>query len=520
MEFPLFYRELRRLARMRSMFLLRLAPCGLVLAVFAWWELFGGYLPNTPDRIGQTLAEFAFILQFGAAVLMPPILAARLIAGEKEEGTIDLLLLANVGHRDMVLAKWTSVWITSQVLVIATLPVLAFSIYMGGVHIDEVVAKGVLFSFASAAACAVGILCSAYFRRTGSALVAGLFLILGTMYVEIYVPAWLDLGYAAYGQPLHPGLAALSASADSLAWRELGKAAVISLCIAGAGLLLSSHLMARISRAANEIGTRVTIRRRRKIRPWFSGDKSGQWMLLYHAPVGISGAISWNWAWGAAAVGLAVIAAPLSIAGAFALAALAIYDLTSSLMDTDRRGIWDDVLVSVTDLDAFSKDLLSVQYRRALFYLPFFLFVGPFGVNIYLIFIGLAVLDELTATWQLIPFLLTAALLVVLAFAQLRHLVALCSETAIKTGGTRARVLGAIGFYALTMLYVVFLLGATVYGSLYLVQEMWSRSIVFSLEFFLPVIAASVVTAIYVWGAFITRKRFNRKLKQRAGARL
>ena len=133
--FPVVDRELRVLARRRSLYGSRLASAAMALAVAAFILLITrGVLPG---QIGQqmflTLANFTFVYAAFAGVWM----TSDCIAAERRSDTLGLLFLTRLRGVDVVFGKMTASSLQSAYGVLAVFPVMALPLLMGGVGLGE-----------------------------------------------------------------------------------------------------------------------------------------------------------------------------------------------------------------------------------------------------------------------------------------------------------------------------------------------------------------------------------------------
>lgn len=122
-------------------------------------------------RAGLETYIYLTVMQFMLIVLVAPALTAGSICGERERQTLDLLLCTRVGSLRIVLGKLLSSVCFLALMVVASLPVMALTLYYGGVGIGDIALMELFLIVVAFACCAVGILCSAIFKRTVTATV-------------------------------------------------------------------------------------------------------------------------------------------------------------------------------------------------------------------------------------------------------------------------------------------------------------------------------------------------------------
>lgn len=170
LEFPLLYRELDRQAGNRYVFVLRLVPVGLLFLGIAGASLLwhdAGELLNAASTVIQSVSVF---FQVCVVCLWIPLTTASLVTREKQEGTLELLLLADFRGSDVYWAKFAGAYIQAATLIVVTVPPLAIMAFMGGVAMPVVVLRTGLFLLSAWLMCAVGMLCSTVSLRPSAAL--------------------------------------------------------------------------------------------------------------------------------------------------------------------------------------------------------------------------------------------------------------------------------------------------------------------------------------------------------------
>jgi ABC-type transport system involved in multi-copper enzyme maturation permease subunit len=134
---PIAERELRVAARKRTTFWIRLSAALLTLIIAAGMLLIfsnlGGPMPNTGRVLFSILAWMAFAYAFAAGVF----LTADSLSEEKREGTLGLLFLTDLRGYDVVLGKLAATSLHAVYGVVASFPILAISLLLGGLLARE-----------------------------------------------------------------------------------------------------------------------------------------------------------------------------------------------------------------------------------------------------------------------------------------------------------------------------------------------------------------------------------------------
>ncbi|MBI4557067.1 MAG: hypothetical protein HY706_05730 [Candidatus Hydrogenedentes bacterium] len=342
-EFPLVALELTRRGRAKRTYVVRTLGIGVITAILFLTWLVSGSSPNSGENFGNLLNSLAFFFQAGVVLVYAPICTAPLIAQEKEERTLGLLLLADMRGHDIVLAKLLSAFLEIELLVLSVLPMLAFAMFFGTVSIGDVIENLTLFTTAAFTACAVGLLCSTFAERPATAflttmLSSGTGLIVGNYWR-------FEIG--------------------------LGPVCLVEIGIGFAALAITTAILPR---QAYERPREARIRRRRR------------WTILLNRMRPLSPAAR---ILAAGCPGLLdnIRFLPVKILILCGLAALSVfpclgwvlvsavicYDIISSLHAARRDGILDDLILTGVSDEELGKAILRSQTRRAMTYLPVYL---------------------------------------------------------------------------------------------------------------------------------------------------
>ena len=134
---PIAERELRVAARKRTTFWIRLSAALLTLIIATGMLLIfgnlGGPMPNKGRVLFSILAWMAFAYAFAAGVF----LTADSLSEEKREGTLGLLFLTDLRGYDVVFGKLAATSLHAVYGVVASFPILAISLLLGGLLAGE-----------------------------------------------------------------------------------------------------------------------------------------------------------------------------------------------------------------------------------------------------------------------------------------------------------------------------------------------------------------------------------------------
>jgi ABC-type transport system involved in multi-copper enzyme maturation permease subunit len=181
--------------------------------------LFSTTSTTSPNLLVANRAVFLFgavgLCVILAAAVVAPVVSASAFAGERERGTLDLLLLQGPGPARIVLGKVLAALVFSLLLLAVGLPFFAPAWSFGGVQADQVIAMITILSTVTLFFCALGVFFGAVLKGALQASLfaqgAALFLVFGTLGLHL---AFAILGGNDTFRPLlwlNPFLALLSA---------------------------------------------------------------------------------------------------------------------------------------------------------------------------------------------------------------------------------------------------------------------------------------------------------------------
>jgi ABC-type transport system involved in multi-copper enzyme maturation permease subunit len=292
---PLFYYELVRLARKGRTTLLRCAYAlaGLVTLYFAYHQRFPSHnLWNAPFSSGVTLGirdlaslarSFVTVIlwvQTVAIFLLTPAYLAGAIAGERERGTLDLLLTSHLSDREIVLGKLAARLVHLGGILLAGLPLLAATQLWGGVDFGVLLAA---FAVTALNLLTVGSICVLYSARERTTWAA-----ITTSYAANVILFGSCLAFL-HGTPV----SLLEVTSGSSVWwgssniiylvfgcGMVGQVALVLFCLTGAVRCLRSEKIAQAP--ARDAGTRAA----KAEQPADKGKKDPAPRLRESPPVG------------------------------------------------------------------------------------------------------------------------------------------------------------------------------------------------------------------------------------------
>lgn len=180
---PIWVKELKTRARVVRIPILLMFYNAVValIAVFMLLtsvDIFNGGLYT--DYSGMTtLFAGLGVLQCGVGFLVTLVLTSNSISGEKENGTLDLMLITPASPSTVIGGKLLSAISTSALFAISSLPVLAVGTIYGGVNLEDMLYLAIIFLLLCIYAGSVGILCSTWMERSNLSMVTSLILEVG-----------------------------------------------------------------------------------------------------------------------------------------------------------------------------------------------------------------------------------------------------------------------------------------------------------------------------------------------------
>jgi hypothetical protein len=239
LEFPLAERELARAGRSWRTYGTRLAVAGgmaLVLG-FVWLSQAGNPSLRSPEQYGRLLAGLASVVQYAAALTVSASLVTSAITSEKEGRTLGLLLMADLGGRDIILSKFLSAYIQVQLLILSVLPLQAFAAFMGGIDVSAATVQTILLSIGAASICAAGIFASTVCSRESAATLLTTFLVAAGFLISVLPQLSMAI------PPLNPFVAAFYYAVGSPAGVPWLPSAFVSLAVTILVLLAANLLL-------------------------------------------------------------------------------------------------------------------------------------------------------------------------------------------------------------------------------------------------------------------------------------
>ncbi len=412
---PLVTLELTRSGRKKSTYWLRTVPAILCLLVLMF------AVPTRAEQDAGIAAEIAgsvlrrtlLVFQLASALLAAPLFAAGAIARERQENTLNLLLLANCRTHDIILAKVLAAFIQSELLILGCLPLQGIASFLGGITIQASLYDLAVISSINLVMTTSGVLASTIARRAADAYI----LVLGA-----------SLMCCAGLLVLLPSLSPFVDDSEKT-WR-IGVPFVLScLAIAVATTLTSVALLRRMKASPSKRKTRRS--RKAWSIPWLPESlRMTPLARLYGATATEYGAgtLQGPGAIVVMVVSILVALLPFGFVGLLAMLIVA-YDAATTLTMARRRGDLDLLFVTGAYDKALAGAIVHSQFKRALVFLPA-LAINTLATSVFAFFAsGTEALAALQ--WgHVVLFALYAALATLDATARLALIVAIACSCA------------------------------------------------------------------------------------------
>jgi ABC-type transport system involved in multi-copper enzyme maturation permease subunit len=202
-------------------------------------------------QVGQLFWGITFWMQLGLVTLITPGLTSGLVVAEREQQTLDTILLTGLKSADIVVGKLCSIAMFIVWLLVGSLPVTAIVFMTGGVAPAEILLAYVLLMFAAMVYGSIGIACSAVAKSQGKATLlayaAAIALFIGTCIPAVPAIGMVyggdsQVAYFSAINPLGaPGAAKFTEVYFGISFPAWLISGVVNACIAMLFTLLASH---------------------------------------------------------------------------------------------------------------------------------------------------------------------------------------------------------------------------------------------------------------------------------------
>jgi ABC-type transport system involved in cytochrome c biogenesis permease component len=183
---PVFQREMLTRWRHPTSFILVVAYA-LVIAAGVGWQLFDAPRGQSEAELGHSIWQTLVITQTIGWMVLGPVLTAGSIAGEREKGHLEALILSPLTSREIVTGKMLGALSLVVLLLLVPLPAIALCFLLGGVSPLEFIASFVLNFSTALSGLGFGLVASAQSRDTGQGVSKALWRALGA-YLLMVLP--------------------------------------------------------------------------------------------------------------------------------------------------------------------------------------------------------------------------------------------------------------------------------------------------------------------------------------------
>jgi len=181
---------------------------GLLILVFDGILSSVRYGGNLSGLVGLyftvTLIEFILI------GMISPTLTASAICGERERGTLDILLSTKMSPLSIILGKLLASLSKVVLLIIASTPVFAITLSLGGVSIINIIQMILLYIMTAIFCGSVGLFFSSVLKSTKSSTAASygllIFLAIGTLIITVLYYSIKSRAASMAGQMFEPNI--------------------------------------------------------------------------------------------------------------------------------------------------------------------------------------------------------------------------------------------------------------------------------------------------------------------------
>ncbi len=397
MQLPLAQLELNRTARRKSTHGLRFVAPGLCAAVLllVWFFMtIGGASANEMANFAGSFVSktvLAYLVFVGC--VLAPLFASGVIATEKQERSLGILLLTNIRGGDLVIAKGATIFLQVELLALGCLPLQAIASFLGGLTLKMLISQQISTAFLCMVTTALGLLCSTLAWRAIDAF----FMTVGMVVAWLILASSIDtvvLESAGFGTA--SGLTLLIHTAyPDLAFGAVWRNGLYSLVPT---LLAVSLVWVRLPRMTDDAGVR---RRSARGRPRYSSWLDGIRYLrlnpvdrLYAAnAAGVGGAL-YRWPWWPLVVLLTVILMVVPGGfGALLVVMLIVYDAASCITAVRQNGGADLLYLTEAAGHHLARGIHRTHLRRSLLFLPAMIAANVWS---YIVMYGLFLAHELT----------------------------------------------------------------------------------------------------------------------------
>ncbi len=186
LSLPVLMKEMRvRMRGIRAPILLFISTAlaisiGLII-IMSGWDSISANDSRSMVEVGKNLFTGIIILEGILCALIAPALTAGAISIEREQQTLDLLLLTRLSNVNILFGKLISALSFIAMTLICTMPVVAISFLLGGVDPAQLCWSAALIFVTSCFFAAIGLYCSTRYKKTSTAVAVAYCICLATL---------------------------------------------------------------------------------------------------------------------------------------------------------------------------------------------------------------------------------------------------------------------------------------------------------------------------------------------------
>lgn len=435
-RFPLLDRELTRSAKRGSLLALRFSV--LAIGVLALMFAGAGDAFEMMQAVSRNIIALCLVFQFTIAMVLPPFLMAGAIAGESEDRTLDLLLMADFRGTDVYFAKFAGGVVPTVTLILSALPLYAVSAFFGGSDVPRMAVVTVLAMVLALANGGITLFCSAKCETGSQALFLSFF----------FNILWLIVGFLIPILHLHPMRAAGAIAFGHGEMLSTVPALVTSLCVIAVSYAATVKLLFPMNKPAQlpkqtiePSSARIPVSSARPRRYPELTEENLLPLLISAADGNREASLAMRIV---AAVFLVFVALPC--VGPFLVQAVIAYDLATTFRQFRRSGFAQDLLLTGRPMEGVAKAMFRYAVIKELIFILPLLFAN---VMIFLSIIMTQAIDSTASIETGLNWILFPVFAFLLVFLRYLVMVACSLMCARGEASPAISVVGALWFYGM-----------------------------------------------------------------------
>ncbi|GEM_PF-2890402 len=177
--YPIIWREILIPEKRERLWMYQVGYAGLLSFIFALiWPKSGQVTAMFLESSATAFITWMLWIQAGVLTLMSPPMVAASITIEREQKSLDLLLLSPISTTSIVFTKCLVVFFNLVLIVMGGLPIFLLGLSLGGLSLDQLAGCLIVLMGLAALGCAAGALSGALFHSTLVAMLGG-YVVLG-----------------------------------------------------------------------------------------------------------------------------------------------------------------------------------------------------------------------------------------------------------------------------------------------------------------------------------------------------